>query len=234
MNKTSWIALVIEALIFILLLGSISKCKSDEIDLLSHNIDAYKSKAEQIELDNKDLLIAKESLLLNESQLREELDMSKAEIKDLKRKLGSSIAQISKLESQINIKDTVFMKSDTVYVDKNNNINKTFKWNDQYTSLSATVFGKSIEDSQLSIYDIFMNIPITFGITNDYKVFATSPNKNVKFTNVSSATVYGSTIAPKKKRFHHGLYLGFGLNYSLLARQWDFGPAFGYGFMYSF
>lgn len=234
MTKKSWIVIVLEAIMFIILLGTIARCGSDKIDLLEHNISAYKSQIELVELENSNLLIAKESLILSESQAREELEMTKEETRELKKKLGSAVAQINKLESLIELNDTVYMKGDTVYVDKKDNTTKIFTWNDQLTSLKAKVWGSSIQDSQLSIYDLKMNLPITFGVTNDYKVFATSPNPYVKFTDMSSATIYGSSVAPKRKRFHHGIFVGFGVNYGIITNKVDIGPSLGYGFMYSF
>ena len=234
MNKKSWIVIVLEAIMFIILLGAISRCSSDKIDLLEHNISAYKSQIEYVELENSNLLIAKESLILSESQAREELEMTKEETRELKKKLGSAVAQINKLQSQVELKDTVYMKGDTVYVDKKDNTNKIFTWNDQWTSLRAKVWGTSIQNSQLSIYDLKMNIPITFGVTDDYKVFATSPNPYVTFDDMTSATIYGSSVAPKRKRFHHGIFVGFGVNYGIITNKVDIGPSLGYGFMYSF
>lgn len=234
MNKKSWIVIVLEAIMFIILLGAISRCSSDKIDLLEHNISAYKSQIEYVELENSNLLIAKESLILSESQAREELEMTKEETRELKKKLGSAVAQINKLQSQIELKDTVYMKADTVYIDRKDNTNKIFTWNDQWTSLRAKLWGSSIQNSQLSICDLKMNIPITFGVTDDYKVFATSPNPYVTFDDMTSATIYGSSVAPKRKRFHHGIFVGFGVNYGIITNKVDIGPSLGYGFMYSF
>lgn len=234
MNKKSWIVIVLEAIMFIILLGAISRCSSDKIDLLEHNISAYKSQVELVELENSNLLIAKESLILSESQAREELEMTKEETRELKKKLGSAVAQINKLQSQIELKDTVYMKGDTVYVDKKDNTTKIFTWNDQWTSLNAKVFGKSVKDSQMSIYDLKMNIPITFGVTIDYKVFVTSPNPYVKFTDMTSATIYGSSVAPKKKKWNFSVHGGIGVHYGLFGQAVDVGPYIGIGCSYNF
>lgn len=234
MNKKSWITIVLEAIVFIVLLGSVIRCSSDKIDLLEHNISAYKSQIELVELENSNLLIAKESLILSESQAREELNMSRKETQELKKKLGSAVAQINKLEAQIEIADTVYMKGDTVYVDNKDHVTKIFSWNDQWTSLKAKVCGSSIQDSQLSVYDLKMNLPITFGVTNDYKVFATSPNPYVTFEDMTSATIYGSTIAPKKKKWSFSVHGGIGVHYGLFGQAVDVGPYIGIGCSYSF
>lgn len=234
MNKKSWITIAIEAIVFILLLGTISKCSSDKIDLLEHNIDSYKSKLELVETENGELLAAKQSLILSESQAREELGITKEEMKSLKKTLDAKVAQISKLESQIALPDTVYMKGDTVYVDKKDNTLKKFSWSDNWLSLNANVFGKSIKDSELSITNMKMNLPIEFGVADNYKVFIKTPNPYVQFTDISTATIYGSSVAPKPKRFHHGIYVGLGVNYGFIHRQFDLGASFGYGLMYSF
>ena len=91
MTKKSWITIVLEAIVFIVLLGSVIQCNSDKIDLLEHNISAYKSQIELVELENSNLLITKESLILSESQAREELEITKEEMRELKKKLGSAV-----------------------------------------------------------------------------------------------------------------------------------------------
>ena len=53
MTKKSWIILIIEALIFIALLGTVSKCSRDKINTLEHNIDAYKDRIEYVEDRNE-------------------------------------------------------------------------------------------------------------------------------------------------------------------------------------
>ena len=52
MTKKSWIILIIEALVFIALLGTISRCSRDKIYTLEHNIDAYKDRIEYVEDSN--------------------------------------------------------------------------------------------------------------------------------------------------------------------------------------
>lgn len=234
MNKKSWIIIVLEAIVFIFILLSVVKCNSVKTDLLEHNMNAYKSQIELVELDNSNLLAAKESLILSESAAREELEISKNEINDLKKKLGSAVAQISRLEARIELKDTVFMKGDTVYIDKKDNMTKIFTWNDQWTSLKAKLFGSSLQDAQLFVYDIKIDLPITFGITNDYKVFATTPNPYVVFEDMSAATIYGSSIKPKKKSWNLSIHGGIGVHYGLFGQKVDVGPYVGAGVSYNF
>ena len=74
MTKKSWIILIIEALVFIALLGTISRCSRDKIDTLEHNIDAYKDRIEYVEDRNENLLVIKSSLILSEEEARKMAD----------------------------------------------------------------------------------------------------------------------------------------------------------------
>ena len=78
MTKKSWIILIIEALVFIALLGTVSRCSRDKIDTLEHNIDAYKDRIEYVEDRNEKLIAIKESLYMNEAKMMGELEMTKA------------------------------------------------------------------------------------------------------------------------------------------------------------
>lgn len=234
MTKKSWIILIIEALVFIALLGTVSKCSRDKIDTLEHNIDAYKDRIEYVEDRNENLIAIKESLYMNEAKMMGELEVSKAEIKDLKKKLNDDIAYIAKLESQIALKDTVFMKPDTVYVTNDNIITKHFSWNDDWTNMTASVFGNTIEDSRLSIDNLNMNVPLELGLTDNYTFWVKSENPYVNFTNIKSVVIDNSSVKEKEKRFHHGISLGFGFQYGLFGKTWDFGPQIGYSLEYSF
>ena len=147
MSKKSWILLIAEALVFILLFGSITKCNNDKIDRLEHNISAYRDSIEYVEMKNGELMAMKESLILSESEAREELKITKDELKDLKKKLDSDVAYIAQLKSQIGIKDTLWMKPDTVFVQKDGTIFKTFNWMDKWTKVDASITGNSIEES---------------------------------------------------------------------------------------
>ena len=233
MTKKSWIILIIEALIFIALLGTVSKCSRDKINTLEHNVDAYKDRIEYVEDRNENLLAIKSSLILSEAKALGELEISKAEIRDLKKKLDNDIAYIAKLESQIALKDTVFMKPDTVFV-KDGTVVKSFNWTDDWTNIGASVSGNSIGDSKLSIDRLRVDVPLELGLTDDYKFWVKSENPYVNFTDIRSAVIDNSSVKEKEKRFHHGISVGFGFQYELFGKTWDFGPQFGYSLEYSF
>lgn len=233
MTKKSWIILIIEALVFIALLGTVSRCSRDKIDTLEHNIEAYKDRIEYVEDRNENLIAIKESLYMNEAKMMGELEVSKAEIKDLKKKLNDDIAYIAKLESQIALKDTVFMKPDTIFV-KDGTVVKSFNWTDEWTNIGASVSGNSIADSKLSIDKLSVDVPLELGLTDDYKFWVKSENPYVNFTDIKSVVIGNSSVKEKEKRWHHGISLGFGFQYGLFGKTWDFGPQLGYSIEYSF
>lgn len=235
MNRKSWIIIVIEALIFIMLLGTVVKCSNDRIERLEHNIDAYRDTVEYVEMQNGELLTTKQSLILSTEELTEELNISKRELKDLKKKLGDNIAYIARLEAQVGIKDTVFLKGDTIFVDKIDSTTiKSFNWEDEWLSMIANIRGNTIADSKMSINNFNMQVPLDVGLTDDYRFWIKTPNPYVTITDINTAAIHGSDVAKKDQRFHHGIHLGFGLQYGMIGQQLDIGPQIGYGFMYSF
>lgn len=220
-------------MLFLGILGSVVKCSNDKIDRLENNIVAYKTEMEVVKTQNGELMATKQSLMLSEAEMREELNMSKKELKDLKKTLADDIAYIAQLESMVMIPDTVYVQGDTVYISGVDTV-KTFKWRDKWMGLSANVVGNYVSDAELNIYDIFMDVPLEFGLTDGYKVFVKSSNPYVKFDEINSVVVDGSSVKKKQKRWHHGITAGFGVHYGLVQSNWDFGPGVMYGVTYSF
>lgn len=233
MNKKAWIIITLETIIFSLILGIVIIYSNSKVNILEHNINAYKDTIEHVTLKNNELLISKNSLILSESELREELDISKNELKELKQKLNSKVAYISKLESNINIKDTIYLFIDTIYTN-NNIITKKFLISDEWLSAHAVVEGHTIEDSKLSITSLNIPLPVSVGLTDDYTFFVKTPNPYVTITNINGAVVNKSQLAKREKHFHHGIYLGFGINYGIINKSLDIGPSFGYCISYTF
>ena len=234
MTKKSWIIIIAEAILFIFLMGSFVTCSNNKVDLLKHNINSYKDSIEYVTLQNGQLLATQESLILSEAEARKELEITKNELKNLKDKLNEDIAYIAKLETQINIKDTLWMKPDTVFVQNDGTYVKTFDWFDKWTKLNAAVYGNNINDSKLTLNSLSIDVPLELGLSDDYEFWVTSENPYVTFTDINSVVINNSIVKRREKRFHHGVYAGFGFHYGLFGKSWDFGPQIGYGIEYSF
>lgn len=221
------IHLIIEAAIFIAMLLVLSRCNRTKIGYLEQNILGYKSEIEQIRTENNELLISKNNLILSEKAAREELEITKAEYREIERQLNDKIAYISSLESAIDINDTIWMEADTVYIE-DNNIYKNFLWKDEWSAIDATVLGNSIESSRLRINSLLINTSIEIGLTEEYKFWIKSDNPNIKFTNIKGSIIQNSTMDDNRRRISHGLSFGFGFHYGLFSKSWDFGPQLGY------
>ena len=233
MSKKAWIIIVAQFLLFATILGSVIKCSNDTIERLEHNIGAYKDQIEYVEMQNGELLAHKQSLLLSEEEMRKELDMSKQEIRRLERALDDDLAYIAKLESKTELKDTVWMKPDTVFNDSGV-INKKFEFTNKWLELYTTVSGNSIEQSKMTLDYLWMNTSLEVGLTDNYTFWAKSSNPYINITDIKGVTLNNSSVNRKEKRFHHGISLGFGVHYGLSQRNWDFGPGVMYGLTYSF
>jgi hypothetical protein len=233
MTKKGIVYLILEALLFITILFSVVKCNNNKIDTLEHNITSYKNNIEYITLENNELLQSKQSLLLTEAELREELDITKNEIKSLNKSLDDKIAYISRLKSQLSFKDTIILKPDTVYM-SGGVTTKKFIWTDDWTYLEGSVFGSDIKSSSLSIDEFRMNLDLDIGLTEDYKFWAKTSNPYITFNSINSGVIEGSSLNRKEKRFHHGVSIGFGINYGLINKSLDIGPSAIYGFTYTF
>ena len=233
MDKKYWIYIVLEAIIFIFIIGTMAMCNNNKTKLLEHNLDTYKDTVNIVKLENQELLSYKKTFILTEKELRTELDISKQEIKNLEKKLNSNIAYIAKLEGQINIKDSIVFKTDTIYI-TNNFVTKNFYIKNDWLYMNAILSGSSIENSELTLDSINMLVPLDVGLTDDYKFWAKSKNPYLSITNINGGAVYKSEIAKKEKHFHHGIYLGFGINYGIINKVLDVGPSFGYCVVYTF
>jgi regulator of replication initiation timing len=233
MSKKAWIILVAQFLLFATILGSVIKCSNDKIDRLEHNIGAYKDQIEYVSMQNGELLAHKQSLLLSEEEMREELDMSKQEVRRLKKALDDDIAYIAELESKAELKDTVWMKPDSVVID-NGITSKKFNFSNKWLELHTTVSGNSIEQSKMTLDYLWMNTSLEVGLTDNYTFWAKSNNPYINITDITGVALNNSSVNRKEKRFHHGISVGFGIHYGLVHQKWDFGPGVMYGLTYSF
>ena len=233
MDKKAWFVIIMLLISFLLLFGTVTKNQNEKIALLEHNLEAAKDTLQAQKLENGELLTEKETLILKRREIYDELNVAKKDIKNLEKTLKNKIAYISKLEANIKFKDTIWMKPDTVFITPHNTVKK-FVWKDEWASINSTIYGDSIKNSKMTIDNLSVVAPIQIGLTEDYTFWVKTANPYITFSNIESAVIDGSSVKKKEKRFHQGIFVGFGLNYGLIHQSWDLGPNFGYGFMFSF
>lgn len=233
MSKKGWIIIIVQTLVFLLVLGTMTRCNRNTVDILEHNISAYKDSIEYVVSKNGDLIAMKESLILTEEELRNELYMTNKELREIKKLVDDNIAYISKLEADLELKDTIWMKPDTVYI-KDGTFVKRFNWVDTWTVIDATVSGDDIYDSMMTVDKLSVDVPLEIGLTDDYRFWARSSNPYVSFTDIRSVVVDGSSVKDKDSFISHGIHVGFGIHYGMFGQNWDFGPQAGYSLQWNF
>lgn len=220
------------AIIFILLLGLIgmgywqSKTRN-ELNQVSTNYIAASDSLRILKLQNYELLYEKQAYILKESELNEKINITESEIKEIKRKLDTSIDYISKIDGAIMI-DTVYT-NDTIYINKDTTI-INFDYNDLWLSLNGTA--KILDNkSNTSINKLIVPLTIETGLTENYEIFVKTDNPYINIVGLDGAIIDENKFKPN---FKHELQIGIGFQYGLFNKQIDFGPQIGYGFIIEF
>lgn len=230
-DKKVIIISIIEALIFIFVIISISQCSNQKIKNLDQNFVASKDKITELILENGKLLAERSAYIVKNNELEEILNITKREKKDIERKLNDKIAYISTIESNIRI-DTLELVN-TIIIKDSSTINIGFNYDDKWVKFSGSSYYKNGK-SKTSIFDINVNTPLKVGLTNDLIIFVESENPYLNITNIEGAVVDGSTLHPKKKRWNFSLQGGIGVHYGLFSQKVDIGPYVGAGISYNF
>ena len=230
-DKKVIIISIIEALIFIFVIISISQCSNQKIKNLDQNFVASRDKITELTLENGKLLAERSAYIVKNNELEEILNITKQEKKDIERKLNDKIAYISTIESNIRI-DTLELVN-TIIIKDSSTINIGFNYDDKWVKFSGSSYYKNGK-SKTSIFDININTPLKVGLTNDLTIFVESENPYLNITNIEGAVVDGSTLYPKKKRWNFSLQGGIGVHYGLFSQKVDIGPYVGAGISYNF
>lgn len=172
------------------------------------NLKALVDSVQVVSMQNGQLLFEKQSLILEKEELEKYLDISKKEFKEMESTLNSKISYISKMKSNV-VYDTIVCV-DTVYKTPDDEIVVDFKYKDEWTNLNGTTKINDYVYSSTKINSLKMNVPLTFGLTEDKKVFITSDNPHVKFTDINGAALSRFT---KQKRWGMGPTLTIGAGY---------------------
>lgn len=223
--------MAIEAILFIFILNTCNSNHTREIELAKQNILALTNQTTELQLKNGELISKNESYILQLNELEEQFNISKQETKELKKQLGSSLAYISQLESNVYFDTIITIKDTTIYV--NDGIQSKFIFDNGWIDFKGlSIYNDN--DINTNIYDLNVKVPLQVGLTNDYTIFVKSTNPYIHFTSIEGAVIDKSIIYPKKKRFNYGLQAGFGFNYGIINKQIDLGPYFGFGVEYNF
>ena len=226
-DRKSIIGLIIEAVIFIGIISFGYKIMDEKLDISEQNLIAYKSKMEQLELKNGELITTRDSYILDKYKLEEELSISKKEVKDLEKKLKSTLAYISNIESEVRI-DTIETVRDSIIYINDSDIDVKFNYSDEWLSFNGLTRIRDAQ-SKTSLRNVNMIVPLTIGLTDNYKLFIQSDNPYVNFTSMEGAVIDGSKLIQKQRKLGLSIQGGFGATYDILSKGLGIGPYLGLG-----
>ena len=230
MNRKTLLSYLIEAAVFIIIIAFGWNYYNEQLETTTQNLIAYKGQLSEVELQNKNLLVAKDSYIATINDLEEQLDITKKEAKEIQRQLDSKIAYISKIEQSFKVEYVEVVKDSIVYVNNQHAI-ANFHYNDEWMRFDGEnefQFGNNF-DYITRVKNISITAPLTIGLTNDYKEFVTSPNPYITFTDIEGSVIENSVLRPRKKRFSWGVQFGFGTMYDIIDKDLSIGPYGGLG-----
>ena len=226
----TYILLIIEAIFFIGIGWWYYTNIQRKLDISNQNLQASKTKLEQVEMKNGELLSIRDSYILNINELEDNLEISKKEIQELQRKLDSKVAYIAKIESQFRV-DTIETVRDSIIYRDNDDVEIRFHYQDDWMKFDGLT---KTQNKSTYIYNLSMDTPLKVGITDDYQIFVQTPNPYVTFSSIEGSVIEGSKLHPKPKRWNVGIYGGFGIHYDLPTKTFGYGPQLGVGLEWKF
>ena len=225
---------IVAALIVLLgLMIEIIIHKNNNITIIENNLNAATEKIEVLKTANGDLLAKNRSYITTISDLEDYINISKKEVKDLQKALDDKILYISELETLIDIKPTEV--HDTTVVYKDSTFNFTFNFRDKWYEL----IGNSSFDYnrvKTEINALYVNVPLCVGLTDDWKIFVTTPNPYVVFNDVEGALLDKDVYLKQQKKKKWGISISLGMyaGYDLFDKSVYIGPGAGCGISYMF
>ena len=231
MKLTKLINILSYIFIFFLLLTCISRCnlEKEQKSILEQNYKAARDTIEVLQMKNGNLLYEKSLYILNEKELTSQLNIAQEDIKDLKKKLNGALSSLTDIRGTISY-DTIVIPGDTIRIIEPNIYSHKFHYGDPWLNLSGeTVINNNLATT--SIYNITVPVDLRIGTTNDKKFFVETKNPYLQINSIEGAVLESTT---KKSHWGFGLGIGFGLQYGLIYKQFDWGPQMNCGIYYRF
>lgn len=203
--------------------------KSQQIAQYEQNWKAAQDSVEYYRLKNGELLAERQSFILSESELRSQLCMSKDEVKDLKKKLGSALALVAKVQSEVRI-DSIYIESEPTIV-ATDTLSAPISFNDNWLSISGQVnYGSG--KVRTNLYNISMSAPVTVGTAENGKFFVSTSNPYLHITDITS--VVSEKVVPRRKHWSIGIGIGPSVGYDFHHKDIYWGIGGTIGLQYNF
>lgn len=219
--------------VLLLILGCCMREMKNNSKILNHNYQTALEQVDTLRLKNGNLLAERNSFVASISDLEELLNISKKEVRELQRKLDGKLLYISKLESEIEFRDE-HPSIDTVTVYKDSSFIYKFNFSNDWYYVAGTSFINNFL-ATTTLDKVKMSVPLTVGLTEDWKIFVETPNPYVSFSNIDGAILNKDTYLKQKKVQRWGLSISLGLygGYNLVGTKGFYlGPGGGIGVTY--
>lgn len=219
----------------LLILGCSMRGMKNDNKILDHNYHAALEQVDTLRLKNGNLLAERNSFVASISDLESLLNISRQEAKELQKKLDGKLLYISKLESEIEFRDE-HPSIDTVTVLKDSSFIYKFNFgNDWYSVAGTSSINNFVASTVLD--KVGMRVPLTVGLTEDWKIFVETPNPYVSFSSIDGAVLDKNTYLKQKKVQRWGLSISVGFygGYNIVGTKGIYlGPGGGIGVSYKF
>ena len=230
MNNTTKILLCVIAVLVLALCGCIiwGQHNRRQNENWEQNYRVLQDSVEVVTTKYNEVLYEKGSLILEKNELENALGISEKQVKDYEKTLGSKLAYISRLESRLEMKDTVTITIEKIVHDTLTN-SYTGIYQDPWLSFNQRFTVESPTNYWFDNWEFKMNVPLKVGLTDNYTIFVQSDNPYFVVSNIEGAVLDKSRFAQKRQRLVIINYIGFGAQYGLIHKTFDVGPQIGVG-----
>ena len=219
--------LLVVLLISTLTLITLNSISNDEQQRWKDNYYTAIDSVNVIQTKNNELIYERDNFKLNYDELDKQ---SQRKIKELERELDKQIKYISELKGNINI-DTLIIK-DSVYV-SDDITHIIFNYSDDWFKVNGTTLLG--QDTITTINNIYMDVPLTLGLTQDgnkSSIFVNTKNPYVTFSNIEGTDLSNTPTSFKHWRWK--IQFGFDFQYGILSKTFDNTPYIETGLEYIF
>lgn len=228
MNKISNYIIIFLSVVCVALFIS-NDNKREDNNILRHNIRSLTNENHLLTDDLRNAVAYGESVVLENKELRSEMDIREIEFKEIQERLNSEIIILSDMIANFK-PDTIEMSDTLVIIDSLGTFGNEFNYSSECISLSGRNIVRGVHISTF-IDDLLISIPINLMIDDKYRVIATSKCEGVNLT-FNDCFVNDDTYNSDESKVSIGFHMGVGFQYDIISRNIGFGPQFGIGVSY--
>lgn len=219
------ISILIAALVCMICLN---RCYSTKLETSEHNIKALRDSVQTLTLKNGEQASVISSYIIEKKELQNYLDISKAEVKELEKKIGK-LSYVGDIKT-VTQYDTIVITD--IIETRDSMILYNIKYSDDWLTLDG-IGNIEKNRSTITFNTIEVPVPLQVGLTDDYKIWVKSKNPYLNITSIDGAVVKNSRINRKQKRFGIGFNAGVGAQYDIIDKSFGIGPYVGVGISYN-